>query len=348
MIDITQYGWDPAIYGRVTDGIPARVTAVHRERYELACEHGFTYGRLKTAAYYGMGEDFPTVGDFVAIRYAGESDSQILATLPRRSYFSRLDPVAGRGEQAVAANFDYVFVMTSLNNDFNLRRVERYMAAAWQSGATPVVVLTKADLPTMLDERVSAAEAAAPGVVVVAVSSVNGEGLDRLRGYLSPGKTAVFLGSSGVGKSSLVNALAGEMIMDVKAIREDDSRGRHTTTHRQLIILPSGAMLIDTPGMRQLGVWDAAEGIGSAFADVDAVLARGCRFADCTHRTEPGCAIKDALASGELSPKRWESYSSLMHENKYTENRVSFMREKQQRNKQIAVWSRSRRIDRSR
>ncbi|MBQ9762354.1 MAG: ribosome small subunit-dependent GTPase A [Oscillospiraceae bacterium] len=294
-------------------GIPARVTAVHKERYEIVCEHGITHARLKTKEYFVDTQDFPTTGDFVMINYIDNGDSQIIATVPRRTFFSRREPGPIPRDQAVAANFDYVFIMQSLNMDFNPKRLERYLTLAWQSGATPVVLLTKADLVEDYWEYLTQVERVAAGVNTHVVSAHTGYGLNRLKAYLQPGKTVVFLGSSGVGKSSLVNALAGEEIMTVNSIRKDDSKGRHTTTHRQLIRLKSGVMIIDTPGMRELGMWDISEGLGDAFADVEAFLGK-CRFSDCRHESEPGCGIKAAIASGELDASRWESYQKLKAE----------------------------------
>lgn len=318
--------------------IPARVTAVYKERYELVCEYGQTFGRLKTSVYFtNGGESFPTTGDFVLINFNTSGDSQIIKTLPRRSFFSRRDPTPGRGEQAVAANFDYVFIMQSLNFDFNLKRLERYITLAWQSGAIPALILTKADLVEDFSEQMRAAEKIAFGMGVYAVSVVTGNGLDALADYLKPRKTIVFLGSSGVGKSSLLNALAGKDIMAVNEIREDDSKGRHTTTHRQLIMLDSGVMVIDTPGMRELGMWDVSMGLGEAFGDVEQYFGR-CKFSDCKHQTEPGCAVKAAIKNGELPLERWNSYINLKREAKFSDDKVGYLREKQQWQKEIAKW----------
>ena len=206
---------------------------------------------LKTKEYYEGDQLFPTTGDYVLIDYNPSGDSRIVETLPRKTFFSRRNPTPGRGEQAVAANFDYVFIMQSLNMDFNPKRLERYLTLGWQSGATPVILLTKADLVEDYWEYLTQVERVASGVNTHVVSAHTGYGLERLNAYLQPGKTVVFLGSSGVGKSSLVNALAEEEIMTVNGIREDDSKGRHTTTHRQLIRLKSGVIIIDTPGMRE-------------------------------------------------------------------------------------------------
>jgi len=326
------YGWQGA-------DAPARVTAVHRDRYTLICPQGQVFARLKTGVYYGRGEEFPTVGDFVRIQYEPVGDSLILQTLPRHSFFSRRNPTKGQGEQAIAANFDTVFVMSSLNHDLNPARLERYLTLAWQSGATPVVILTKADLVDDYTAQLHNVQNIAIGVDIVAVSARTGQGLELLAPYLQPRRTVVFLGSSGVGKSSLINALAGETLMDVQAIREDDSRGRHTTTHRQLFMLPGGAMVIDTPGMRELGMWDVSSGLGDAFADVEEVLTRPCKFGDCAHQSEPGCAIKAAIAGGELPEARWRTYCTLQQEAEYTENRGQFLRDKKQWHKSIAKWS---------
>ena len=328
-------------YGNVPNcenmpGIPARITAVHRERYELICQHGITHARLKTKEYYVDGQDYPTVGDYVMIDYVDNGDSRILVTLPRRTHFTRREPGPIPRDQAVAANFDYVFIMQSLNQDFNPKRLERYLTLCWQSGATPVILLTKADLVEDYWGYLTRVERVAAGVDTHVISTYTGYGLNRLNVYLQPGKTVVFLGSSGVGKSSLVNALAGKELMAVSAIREQDSRGRHTTTHRQLIRLDSGALLIDTPGMRELGMWEVTQGLSDAFSDVEQFLGK-CRFSDCRHDREPGCAIRAAIAAGELDADRWASYQKLSEE---AVDKAELLRRKHEWSKGVAKFTR--------
>ena len=318
--------------------ISARVIAVHRERYQLSCEKGELYARLKTKEYYLDRAQFPTVGDYVSVQYVENGDSLILSTQPRTTVFTRRAAGPVPVDQAVAANFDYVFILQSLNQDFNPNRLERYLTLSWQSGATPVILLTKADLVEDYWDYLTQVERVAAGVNVHVVSAHTGQGLNRLNAYLQPGKTVVFLGSSGVGKSSLVNALAGEELMAVSAIREDDSKGRHTTTHRQLLRLKSGAMIIDTPGMRELGMWEVSEGLSDAFADVEQYLGK-CRFSDCRHVREPGCAIRAAIASGELDAARWESYQNLKAE---ALSKDELLRRKHEWSKGVAKFTRNR------
>jgi ribosome biogenesis GTPase / thiamine phosphate phosphatase len=248
--------------------------------------------------------------------------------LPRRSAFVRSAADATRrtagnlvDEQVLAANVDVAFLVAGLDHDFNLRRLERYLAVAWSSGVRPVIVLNKADVALDLDDRLLAVESVAPAVPIVVLSALTGDHLTDLGPYLTPGQTAVVLGSSGVGKSTLVNALLGEQRQATASVREDDSRGRHTTTHRELFELPGGALLIDTPGIRALEVAGADVGVDTAFDDI-ADLALGCRFSDCRHEGEPGCAVRAALEDGRLSADRLASHRKLERELAHAERKV--------------------------
>ena len=346
MIDLTKYGYIKN--ETIPDGLlPGRVIELQREKYTVITTHGEVIAVLKGSFYHQAEQrsDFPSVGDFVLLQYNEHGDSRIAKILPRSSKFSRAD-FSGHAaeysktilEQVVAANFDYVFILSSLNFDFKLNRIMRYLTQAWQSGGLPVVILTKADLAENYTEVVNEVMQAAPGVPVHAVSAHTGFGLHELDAYLQPGKTAVFLGMSGVGKSSLLNALMEQNVMAVSDIREDDSRGRHTTTHRQLFMLPTGAMIIDTPGMRELGLFNAAEGISASFSDVEELFAK-CRFNDCRHQTEPGCAVRAALEDGSLSHENWERYLALKRENKFVDDKSGYLEDKKAWQKDIAKWS---------
>jgi ribosome biogenesis GTPase len=245
-----------------------------------------------------------------------EGRATIRAVLPRRTKISRKVNLGETEEQVLAANIDTILLVSSLNRDLNVRRIERYLATAWESGAEPAIVLNKADL-CPVDERpdlITEVEAVAFGVPVHTVSAVTGEGLDELAPYFGPGRTAVLLGSSGVGKSTLINSVLGIEQLDTGVVREGDDRGRHTTTHRELIRVPSGGLVIDTPGLREVQLWgEASGGLTETFQDV-AELASTCRFADCVHETEPGCAVRDAIRSGALPAERLESYRKLQRE----------------------------------
>jgi ribosome biogenesis GTPase / thiamine phosphate phosphatase len=348
MIDLRTYGFDSIFEEHFKsyngqDLEPARICAEYKEMYRIITQHGdlqaVVSGKFRFNAV-GTG-DFPAVGDWVAADLRPqEGNATIHAVLPRKSKFSRKTAGSRMDEQIVAANFDYVFIMTSLNLDLNIRRIERYLTAAWESGGLPVIILTKSDLCDEGSETGYKIAEMAAGISVHAVSAYTGEGLDEIDKYFTYGKTMAFIGSSGVGKSTLLNRYAGSEIMHVNSIREDDSKGRHTTAHRQLVMLPSGSMIIDTPGMRELSMWEVGDGLGEVFTDVEEYFAR-CRFSDCKHQSEPGCAVKEAIMNGELSEKRWKNYLKLKLEAKHADAKVEFIRIQTERYKNIAKMSRS-------
>jgi ribosome biogenesis GTPase / thiamine phosphate phosphatase len=313
--DLQDLGWDASWQDAFEpyEGqqlIPARVAVRHHGPCELFTEQG-SIGGLPAG---GLADaELPAVGDWVAARpLPGERKAVIEAVLPRRSTFTRKEAWRRTAEQVVAANVDTVFLVAALGLDLNPRRLERYLVAAWESGAQPAVVLTKADLEPEHAAAVLDVEAVAIGVPVHVISAVSGEGLDELDPYLGRGKTVALLGSSGVGKSTLVNRLAGREVLVTRELRAD-GRGRHTTTHRELVVLPGGGLFLDTPGMRELQLWADEEALEGIFEDVTE-LAAGCRFNDCAHDREPGCAVKAALAEGSLPVERWESYLKLQRE----------------------------------
>ncbi len=329
LVDLAHLGWDPgwaaAFLPHDAAGLrPARVVAAHRDAWVLATQDGdltaVISGRFRHEAA-GPG-DLPAVGDWVAAAWTtgdGLGTTVIGAVLPRRTAFRRSTgqddhgPTVA-GDQVLAANVDVAFVMAGLDGDFNLRRLERYLAVAWSCGTTPVILLNKADVAADLEGLRAAAEAIAPGVEVRPLSALTGDGVAGLAAeHLAPGRTAVILGSSGVGKSTLVNALLGTERQRTSGVREDDGKGRHATTHRELVRLPGGALLIDTPGIRSLGVAGASEGLDPTFADI-AALAAGCRFGDCRHEDEPGCAVRAALDDGRLGRERFASHRKLEKE----------------------------------
>lgn len=264
---------------------------------------------------------YPAVGDWVAVHLPEGADQAVIqAVLPRKSVFLRKEAGLSSAGQIIAANADTAFLATGLDGDFNPRRIERYLTLAWESGTRPVILLTKADLRADLDSALGEIENIAVGVPVHAVSATAGLGMESLAPYLRAGETVVLLGSSGVGKSTLLNAWLGREMQRVQTVREDDSRGRHTTTSRQLFVLPGGAWVLDTPGMRELGLWDAEAGLKSAFEDVLS-LAEACRFRDCRHESEPGCAVRTAVEEGRLSEGRLGSYQKLVREEAHAKRR---------------------------
>lgn len=321
-------GWSPALAiafedYRAKGWQPARVSLEHTHIYRVltteAEQLARVSGRLRHLA--AQRTEFPAVGDWVAVEHAS-GGVRIHAVLPRRTKFSRRAAGDITEEQVVAANVDVVFLVSALDRDFNPRRIERYLLTAWESGASPVIVLNKADLVDDVAPFIEAVRPIAVGVPIVPISVRVAESVGDLRGFLGRGRTGALLGSSGVGKSSIVNALLGEERLRTREVRPSDSRGRHTSTARELLRLPGHAgILIDTPGMRELQLWDAADSMGSAFADIEN-LAADCRFRNCRHRGEPGCAVAAAAAEGRLSPIRLESFHKLQDEQAFQDRQV--------------------------
>jgi ribosome biogenesis GTPase len=343
-VDLRLLGWNDSFAAAfaplAAEGLaPARVTAAYRERWRVhtgAAEPlAVVRGKLRYEA--GGPQDLPVAGDWVAVEAPdGDSEAVIHAVLPRRSQFSRRAAGERTEEQVLAANIDTVFLVSGLDGDYNLRRIERYLTAAWDSGARPVVLLNKADVCPDAASRLAEVEAAAAGVAVHLVSAASGDGVEALAPYLAAGETAAFLGSSGVGKSTLINRLLGHTAQKVSEVRVSDSRGRHTTTHREIFLLPGGGLLLDTPGLRELEVWAGESGLSSTFEDIEEVSLR-CKFRDCRHQGEPGCAVAEAVSSGALDPERLESYRKLERELRYQVRRrdAAVRAEENERNKAI-------------
>jgi ribosome biogenesis GTPase len=341
---IENYGWSDLLArdfaAHASEGhIPGRITVQHRDSYLVVTDDGELRGKISGRLLHEAEEGgYPAVGDWVALALnEADGGATIHAVLPRRTAFVRRAVIdSSQGFQVIAANIDVAFVVTSLNADLNARRIERYLAAAWQSGARPVVVLTKADLsddPQGLADEIATLAA---GCLVLTVSARQGLGLDAVLAQLGAGETGVLIGSSGVGKSTLVNALLGEDRMAIDEIREGDDHGRHTTSHRQLILLPGGGLLLDTPGIREVGLVDAEEGVSLVFDDIERLI-QDCRFNDCRHDNEPGCAIQAALESGVLDPARWDHFEKLGMEMAAAEAKAEQVAKNEERRRLVAL-----------
>lgn len=301
--------------------IIGRICSVQKGKYRILFENREITGVLKGKFYQNKNATFPVVGDYVHFVYNEYGDSRIEEICERKSILKRTDQkghminyVKTMMEQTMVANFDYVFILTSLNNDYNINRIARYTSLVLEGGGIPVVILTKADLCEDVEKYVNDVKALSNQVRVHAISSITLSGLDELKEYFQDGTTIALLGSSGVGKSTLVNTIVGKEIMKTSAIREIDSKGRHTTTSRELMVLDNGVTLIDTPGMREIGILDDANGLSKTFPEIDALIGT-CRFSNCSHTKEPGCAILKALEDGTISEKNWKLYKKLNDEN---------------------------------
>jgi ribosome biogenesis GTPase / thiamine phosphate phosphatase len=346
---LAELGWNDAVakafepFEATPHVEPARVTIEFNHIYRVWTQDGeldaTASGRLKHHA--ASRSELPAVGDWVVVRRrGGASQAAIVAVLPRRSWFSRKMAGTVTDEQVVAANVDVVFIVMALDADFSLRRLERYLLLARESGAAPVILLTKPDLATDLHAQAEEVRSVAGDLPVHVVSPRRNEGLDQVARYLTPGRTGALLGSSGVGKSTIINRLVGQDVQKTREVRTSDAKGRHTTIHRELVALPSGGLMIDTPGMRELQLWDVGAAVRETFDDIEA-LAAGCHFTDCRHRDEPRCAVKEAAAEGRLDPARVESYHRLQDE-------LAFLARQQEERAQLEEKRRARKTTTSR
>jgi ribosome biogenesis GTPase len=337
-MSITGWGWNSYFEafwrgGDWGNAVPARVVAQQRKFWRVAGDFGECWaeasGKLRLAA-----ADWPAVGDWVVMElHRADSTAVIQEVLPRRTKFVRKSPGKKIEEQVIAANVDTALLVSGLDGDFNPRRMERYLAQCWESGARPVIVLNKADACEEARGKAAEMERVAIGTSVCVVSARTGEGFAELEEFLKPGHTLVLLGSSGVGKSTIANRFLEETVQEVRPVRKSDSKGRHTTTTRELFILPGGALLMDTPGLREMQLWDADHGVAQAFADIDSLAAQ-CRFGDCRHEAEPGCAVLAALSAGTLDPARVENWRKLLREQEFFRRKI----DPEARQEQKELW----------
>ncbi len=346
-MNLGDLGWDVAFERQFAalakdERVPARVCRVDRDRCRVIAED-----REFEAVVASRGRDdpgqlrYPTVGDWCAVRPPEfDGPGVIDSVVPRRTVFTRRAAGRATREQSVAANVDIAFLVTGLDEDYSLRRIERLLALTWESGARPVVVLNKADTCDCVEERLAEATGVAPGADVRAASATTGAGLDELRAFIGRGVTVVFLGSSGVGKSTIINRILGYDRMKTAPVRADDGRGRHTTTTRELVVLPAGGVLIDSPGVREVGMWVGEEAIDATFAEI-ADIAGGCRFSDCSHEHEPGCAVRAAVESGELDAMRLASFHQLRREAASTARRAQAHLERSYEKQTYGKWRKS-------
>jgi ribosome biogenesis GTPase len=341
-MNLATLGWNPGLEAefraiKKEDCEPGRIVRQDRGQYHVHAEQGVVTAQLSGRCRHRANDsgDWPAVGDWVVLT-GNEDTLRIVGVIPRSSAVVRKRSGTTTTAQVIAANVDWLLIVCGLDGDFNLRRIERYLSLAWSSDTSPAIILTKTDTCAEAAARIRDVERIAHGVPVYGLNSLEDNVQEELAVHLRPGVTLALVGSSGAGKSTLINALLGSEAQSTKAVRRGDDRGQHTTTHRELFSLEGGAMVIDTPGMRELQPWSDVGGLDTTFADIEA-LAAGCRFNDCSHTQEPGCAIQEALASGDLTQERWGSYTKQLREQRYLERRVDAQaqREEQARWKKI-------------